>query len=131
MSMKARRNILKGLAVGFPAVWAKPVVESIVLPAHADTSPLPPCSVAAGCYEITSQELAGEFMYWQGGSGPHATARYPSEQRCIEGGAGDGDTAVIARSPEEAQKLTNCTFTIYLLEVNVALPEGCNFYLCD
>ncbi len=38
MKKQSRRNILKGLAVGTPAVWAKPVVDSVVLPAHAATS---------------------------------------------------------------------------------------------
>jgi hypothetical protein len=38
MNKKSRRNILKGLAVTTPAVWASPVVESVVLPSHAQTS---------------------------------------------------------------------------------------------
>ena len=35
---KNRRKALKAIAVSAPAVWAKPVVDSIVLPAHAATS---------------------------------------------------------------------------------------------
>ena len=35
MNASSRRNALKALAVGVPAVWAKPVVETVILPAHA------------------------------------------------------------------------------------------------
>ncbi|MDA9983328.1 hypothetical protein N9H39_11535 [Gammaproteobacteria bacterium] len=38
MTKESRRNVLKGLAVTVPAVWATPVVESIILPAHAGIS---------------------------------------------------------------------------------------------
>jgi hypothetical protein len=38
MTKESRRNVLKGLAVTVPAVWATPVVESIILPAHAGFS---------------------------------------------------------------------------------------------
>ena len=38
MTKQSRRKVLKGLAVTLPAVWATPLVESVVLPAHANTS---------------------------------------------------------------------------------------------
>ncbi len=38
MNKKTRRNLIKGLAVAAPVVWVKPVVDSVVLPAHAQTS---------------------------------------------------------------------------------------------
>ncbi len=38
MTQESRRKVLKGLAVTVPAVWATPVVESIILPAHAGFS---------------------------------------------------------------------------------------------
>ncbi|MDZ7842622.1 MAG: twin-arginine translocation signal domain-containing protein [Gammaproteobacteria bacterium] len=38
-----RRRVLKGVALGGGAVtvshWSKPVVQSVILPAHAETSP--------------------------------------------------------------------------------------------
>jgi hypothetical protein len=43
--MKDRRELLKGLAVG--SAWATPVVSSVVLPVHAETSGSSGC---AGCY---------------------------------------------------------------------------------
>ena len=38
MNNKTRRAAVKALTVGVPAVWAKPVVESAVLPSHAQTT---------------------------------------------------------------------------------------------
>ena len=39
---KGRRNVVKGIAVGAGSVtisqWSKPVVETVVLPAHAQTT---------------------------------------------------------------------------------------------
>ena len=34
----SRRNILKGLGITLPATWLSPVVETVVLPVHAQTS---------------------------------------------------------------------------------------------
>ena len=39
MKTQKRRNALKLLAVGAPVVWAKPIVSSVILPVHAETSP--------------------------------------------------------------------------------------------
>ncbi len=45
--MKTRRNLLKSVAsvgaigTALPNTWIKPVVNSVVLPAHAQTSPVP------------------------------------------------------------------------------------------
>ena len=38
MSQESRRIVLKGLAISLPATWATPLVESVILPAHAGTS---------------------------------------------------------------------------------------------
>ena len=38
MNNELRRKSLKLVAAGIPAVWAKPVIHSVVLPAHANTS---------------------------------------------------------------------------------------------
>lgn len=43
MTRKSRRKVLKDLAITLPAAWSTPMVESIILPAHAQTSPS--CSV--------------------------------------------------------------------------------------
>jgi hypothetical protein len=59
MSKPTRRNLLKGLAVGAPAVWARPVVDSVLLPVHAgttspDDTPVEdaPVCECQGCFQI-------------------------------------------------------------------------------
>ena len=56
MSDKSRRKLLKSIAAGSGAVvagkslpenWTKPVVDSVLLPTHAQTSPCTSCLVAA------------------------------------------------------------------------------------
>lgn len=49
MANKTRRQALKGLFITAPAVWTTPIVNSIILPAHAQTSP-----VAKSCAEMDS-----------------------------------------------------------------------------
>ena len=38
MSNRLRRDALMMMAVGAPIIWAKPVVDSVILPVHAVTS---------------------------------------------------------------------------------------------
>ena len=47
MSKEKRRKVLKSLAVGAPVVWAKPVVDSVLLPAHG----------AMSCEQVQSFDL--------------------------------------------------------------------------
>lgn len=66
MTTKSRRALLKSIAAGggvivagktLPDKWAKPAVEAIVLPAHAETSP-PECCDIAGlfCGDVVSSQ---------------------------------------------------------------------------
>ena len=62
-SSKSRRKLLKSIAAGsgvivagksLPESWTRPVVDSVVLPAHAQTSPpSPPSGPSGGSSEIT------------------------------------------------------------------------------
>lgn len=56
MSETTRRTLLKGLAISAPAVWATPIIESTILPAHAETSPVEEPAPA----ECTIQTLEAE-----------------------------------------------------------------------
>lgn len=38
MAEKSRRKLLKGLGISIPTVWAAPIIEAVLLPAHAQTS---------------------------------------------------------------------------------------------
>jgi hypothetical protein len=57
MNKNSRRKVLKALAVGAPAVWAKPAVNSVVLPAHAETSGLCQTVAGDGYYHIVDIEI--------------------------------------------------------------------------
>ena len=66
MTEKSRRTVLKGLAITMPAVWATPIVESVILPAHAggsiDCSRLPTleeCGLLEGqeCIECQNRNI--------------------------------------------------------------------------
>jgi len=55
----SRRKLLKSIAAGSGAIvagksmpnsWSKPVVDSVVLPAHAETTTLPP-TPCSGCFD--------------------------------------------------------------------------------
>jgi hypothetical protein len=68
-SLKGRRKILLGLTSGTAlAVWQKPVINSIVMPAHAQTSPVVPVDPAALCPMI----LIGNVIF-----GPVSGANTP------------------------------------------------------
>lgn len=58
MTKEHRRKILKGLAVTLPAAWSAPLVKSVVLPAHAQTSQ---CEAPPGCYTIGAGNNESSF----------------------------------------------------------------------
>jgi hypothetical protein len=121
MNKKSRRNVLKGLAVGVPATWAKPVVDSVVLPAHANVS----CGVGQECFP----RLSGRQSFdWPGGQGPHDVTFYKST------GCGTDPweityLVVLAESQEIASNLLKCTATS--LPIDTPLTEGCQFWECE
>jgi len=57
MTQKSRRKVLKGLAITLPAAWATPVVESVVAPAHARTSPGECSGCVITCTSPTSEAV--------------------------------------------------------------------------
>jgi len=63
---KNKRNILKGLAIG--SVWTTPVISSVILPAHAETSQI---VVSDGVYWGLSIAAEG-IIFDPPGSGVHA-----------------------------------------------------------
>ncbi len=77
MSERNRRKALKLLAVGAPMAWTKPVVKSVILPAHASVTT---CCVTyinllpnSGNVVVSSALLcSGSFLISGGGAGPGA-----------------------------------------------------------
>lgn len=129
MSQEPRRRLLKGLAVTLPAAWSAPVVESIILPAHAQTSPAG-CGAPEGCYRGTG-DAEGLSIFWPGGAGPDTATVFESPN-CSGDVLGMGD-AVVAESPEAAAEALGCTGENQELLENPTDPppgDGCIFYSC-
>ena len=72
-SSESRRKLLKSIAAGsgvivagksLPESWSKPVVDSVMLPAHAQTSPAPPAPLACspGSLTVVSDEPSGNAI---------------------------------------------------------------------
>lgn len=131
MIRDTRRTLLKGLAVTLPAAWTRPVVESVILPAHAQTSPSG-CSAEAGCYNQTIQTPEGEInvsFSWPGGGGP-------SEGDLILGEDCEGldlgpVTVVVAANVDEAADALSCASEDVDQPLgDLALTGGCSFFGC-
>lgn len=132
MSQESRRKLLKGLAVTLPAAWTTPMVESIVLPAHAQTSP-GGCRPSIRCFafEVGEGDLSFE---WPGGLGPEEEVDLFEGPECDGSEAGPSATThlVVAESLEAAQDALPCdSGEVVEIETVPALDSGCSFYRCD
>jgi len=58
MNNETRRSLLKGLALTLPVAWTRPVVESVVLPAHAQASSEPMVLMFGGTGLVPVEESA-------------------------------------------------------------------------
>jgi hypothetical protein len=125
MPQYSRRKLLKGLAVTLPAVWSRPVVESVVLPAHAATTEVG-CSALRNCYAFL---IGGDpaSIDWPGGTGPTTVALFMG--RGCQGGGGQSRTVVVAANQQEAATLLSCGGAEELTELREASP-GCSFFAC-
>jgi hypothetical protein len=128
VSKESRRKLLKGLAVTLPAAWTTPLVESIVLPAHAETSP-GDCSAPADCYAFQAN-LDDWSFEWPGGPGPEVVDIYEGRECSGEPIPVDREV-VVAESLEAAQEILTCSFgEVFEIETVPPLDNGCSFYLC-
>lgn len=71
MSRSERRKLLKGVVTIAPVAWVTPIIETVVLPAHAQTSPsqTSPCSGTLGFEPFSISvpcdgSLEGESMFF-------------------------------------------------------------------
>ena len=132
MNKKSRRNVLKGFAVSLPAAWAVPVVESVVLPAHAGVSG---CSAEPGCYEGIDTSSGRFTVMWPGECGARENVDYwegdgDDPRNCVGNPTNSGPMAV-AENPDEARELLGCTGAGLVLELavvnsNLSIWECCN-----
>ena len=115
----SKRNLAKVLGVsGVGAlVWKKPIVESVVLPSHAQIS----CNAPAGCYGIDGGALA-----WPGGFGPETVRRDGCEAT-----TGPSWTLVVASNSTDAFNLLGCDESLDTAVVpTTPALVGCSFYRC-
>ena len=106
MTDKNRRKGLKALAVTAPAVWAKPVVDSVLLPAHASTS-------GAGCVEFEP----GNFADFQGGNAlPIFSPNYINSE-CSQTNGVIGNALVYAPQGD-SQALSLCQSNFGITEIS-------------
>ena len=143
--------ILGGLGAtkGVPSSWTKPLVQSIVLPAHAlttdpvVTTPAPQTTITtqppamstapAGCYNVTSQFLDGASFFWMGGH--DESPLYYDSPNC-DGGDIANIRTVVAASRDEAvatlgQQCLDEGSDLVIQDTNPALENGLNFYICN
>ncbi len=143
---KSRRRLLKALAAGggvvavdkVPQTWSRPVTESVMLAAHAQTTqdtngggdPSPSCSAPAGCYAYG--QLNRSFT-WPGGTGPVVPINSFPNTTCADETDGVAPGLVVASSASEAATIfqaNNVNFvTIQEAEdLNPPLQGGCAFF---
>jgi len=113
-----RRAVLKGLVIGLPAAWTAPLVKTVILPAHAQTSG---CGAPPGCYQFQ----ASSFQ-WPGGTGPYTVAELAGPD--CTGRTLETFQAVVAANFQEAHALLPCVDEA--LSTNPPAPEGCQFWAC-
>ena len=66
MAEKSRRKLIKGLGISIPTAWAAPIIEAVILPAHATTSlinPGPPSALETH-FNCGDTPPNPEFIYY-------------------------------------------------------------------
>ena len=117
MTQESRRKVLKGIAVTLPATWITPVVESVILPAHAGGSP-GECSAAASCYEGIDLVCCGIFYVgWPGGSGKKDNVPYWRVAGCPSEPGPTTGTMAVAASASEAGSLLDSNTVVKLVDL--------------
>lgn len=74
MTETTRRKAIKGLAATAPVLWAKPIVDSVMLPVHAQTSPDDDDDDGPGCADIVF-EMTSPSSEWINGQDLSITIR--------------------------------------------------------
>ena len=143
MKYSSRRTVLKGLAVTAPLSWARPVVESTILPAHAMTSCVPADSIRVLSPASNSAERFALIVDAQdnvlarcccGSDGPQgyidiiiqADSLPPGTYRVLGDSEGSLSHTMVVTTGCNAQEVTattddgNCVF----LMATVTLPSG-------
>lgn len=122
MDTEKRRKLLGTIAVVPGIVWAKPSIQSVVLPAHAATTG---CTVAATCENVDTDQ---SYQWTPSGDGVTGTITSYGAQNC-QGTQITTFAGVVASSESEAAALLGgCELPNRLDEAIVG--EGCSVYIC-
>jgi hypothetical protein len=134
--MTKRRELLKVLSVAGAAgaVWKKPVVDSVALPAHADTTATPsptPTPSCGGCYNL----LSGQSMLFPEGVSPgiHSNVIIYDSPDCSGNIELTTAGAVLATDITEAQAIMDVPGSVWTGCTAVELSTNdsmCNLYGC-
>lgn len=121
MNKKSRRIVLKGFAIGAPAVWAKPIVDSVVLPAHAQTS------CAGGCFQTSN---GGSSVLWN--SELSEITFYNGSTSCSGSDTNGPLPVIIGGIPEDAFAALSCAGGLGVI-VNLSSFTNipCTIWFCD
>jgi hypothetical protein len=123
MTQESRRALVKGLAVTLPAAWTAPVVESIILPAHAQTSP-GGCGAPEGCFRFEDQSFS-----WPGGTGPEDVVLIDNDD-CTGDPMPGGRMVLVESFEAAAQALGPCEGFLEVLATDPSPGGGCSFFIC-
>jgi len=127
----SRRRALKALVAGgalgsaslLPERWLKPVVESVVVPAHAQLSP---SACTGGCFDLTGG-LSGSLFV--------DTAAGQASLYLTTGCSGMVDTSfpiVLASSAAEAAPLLSCPLgDTQTVSASYGITLDCPWWRCD
>ncbi len=145
---KERRRTLRTILAGgvlasgseaLPRTWTKPIVESIVLPVHAQTTGednepeedngpiVADCNVPAGCY---TQDGSGLYFNWSGGLVNDDVVVHNGG---CSGGASGMVYARLVLAPDDSSAEVLCgnqLVNIFNLADVAGVPSPCQFYDC-
>jgi hypothetical protein len=124
-----RRRVLRALVAGagatvlLPEKWGKPIVDRIIVPAHAQATVS--CVAPAGCYALDGEDFS---FFWAGGQGPWVVSFFPGDT-CTGPEPSGEQRYVVASSQEEAAVLLGIPALIAVLVNTLPAPSAsCNFY---
>lgn len=126
----SRRRILTALAAGtgaavlLPEKWVKPIVDKVMVPAHAQATTA--CSAPARCYGF-----GRGYFSWPGGQGPERELPEYSDANCTQR-SGVLAPLVVAASEDEAKSLLGnagiAVTRVLPLPTSPSPPQSCLFY---
>ena len=121
---KSKRDLTKvlGVASASVAIWEKPIVDAVSLPAHAQTS------CGGGCYPVLSGFIGGTASVdWDPAA---STITFWFESTSCASGANNTVNAIVGGTREQATAALNCT-ALDTLDISETTDIPCTVWFCD